>query len=268
MNVDEKPQTGKAPEVEQKDKRERSSLCKVLPTDRIAFDRQIEILRAYAACYESNGGKPVSNAQAGDTLTPKFSASTIGIAVPFFTDIALISKVGTDFVPSPELQAYNQALALSPPEAKRKIRPLLENTWFCRLLAPRLRLSQQTVADCVGLLAVESKAEKDHLPRVEPLIKFLEFAGIVVVSGGMVSFNSIGAETSPSIPTKLSNGPGANDEAKEDNGYHTYVLPLPKGRKITVKAPLDLTKSEIERLNKWAEFTLFLDWKDDKTQQQ
>jgi hypothetical protein len=55
-----------------------------------------------------------------------------------------------------------------------------------------------------------------------------------------------------------------NDENKDEGGYHTCVLPPPKSRKINVKAPLDLTKSEIERLKKWAEFTLFLDWKEDE----
>src|SRR5271165_5335563 len=121
MNDTENNSTATQSQAEQKAKRERSTLCKVLPTDRIAFDRQVEILRAYAACYESNGGKPVSNADAGNTLKPAFSASTLGVAVPFFTDISLISRSGSDFVPCPELVAYNQAVALSPLEAKRKI---------------------------------------------------------------------------------------------------------------------------------------------------
>jgi hypothetical protein len=56
------------------------------------------------------------------------------------------------------------------------------------------------------------------------------------------------------------------ENAQEEPGYHTYVLPLSNGRKITVKAPLDVTKSEIERLKKWEEFTLFLDWKGDDAQ--
>lgn len=50
---------------------------------------------------------------------------------------------------------------------------------------------------------------------------------------------------------------------KVESGYHPYVLPLSNGRKITVIAPLDVTKAEIERLKKWAEFTLFLDWKEE-----
>lgn len=58
----------------------------------------------------------------------------------------------------------------------------------------------------------------------------------------------------------------APSNEKEESGYHTYVLPLSNGRKITVKAPLDVTKAEIERLKKWEEFTLFLDWKGDDAQ--
>ena len=56
-----------------------------------------------------------------------------------------------------------------------------------------------------------------------------------------------------------------SENNKEESGYHNYVLPLSNGRKITVKAPLDVTKQEIERLKKWAEFTLFLDWKENET---
>jgi hypothetical protein len=57
-----------------------------------------------------------------------------------------------------------------------------------------------------------------------------------------------------------------SEKDKEESGYHTYILPLSNGRKIIVKAPLDVTKLEIERLKKWEEFTLFLDWKGDEAQ--
>ncbi|HEX3857283.1 MAG TPA: hypothetical protein VHY30_08315 [Verrucomicrobiae bacterium] len=57
-----------------------------------------------------------------------------------------------------------------------------------------------------------------------------------------------------------------SENDKEESGYHTYILPISNGRKITVKAPLDVTKHEIERLKKWAEFTLFLDWKENENQ--
>jgi hypothetical protein len=108
--------------------------------------------------------------------------------VPFFTDIALLARIGGDFVPCQELLAYNQAVSLHASEAKRKLRPLFEITWFCQLLVPRVKLNPLPIKECVGILAVEAKAGEDHIKRVEPLIKFLEIAGIVAIVDGMVSF--------------------------------------------------------------------------------
>jgi hypothetical protein len=257
MNDTENKPVENPPTSEQKSKRERSSLTKTLPTDRIAFERQVEILRAYAACYESNGGKPVSNAQAGDTLKPTFSASTLGVAVPFFVDNSFISRVEGDFVPSPELVAYNQAVALNVAEAKRKIRPLIENTWFCRLLAPRLRLSPQSINDCIGILAIEAKAEKEHLPRIEPLIKFLELAGIVAISGTSVSFIPTTDQPQTSLDKKdplTKNFDGIFTEQEQ----HSLFLDKEKTRKFIINSPLFLSRAEYERVCKWIEVTLIV----------
>lgn len=262
MNVTEKTALENPPQSAPKSKRERSSLCKVLPTDRIAFERQVEILRAYAACYQSNGGKPVSNVQAGDTINPKFSASTLGVAVPFFTDISLIIRKENDsFVPSPELVAYNQAFNISPAEAKRKIRSFFENTWFCRLLAPRLQLSPQSEKDCVGFLAVEAKAGEEHLARVQPLIKFLELAGIVAINGGMVSFVPAIGESPRTAEEKLAQAisKGQVPEVFSDHEENSFYLDKEKTRKFTINSPLFITNAEFERIKKWIEATLIIE---------
>ena len=49
----------------------------------------------------------------------------------------------------------------------------------------------------------------------------------------------------------------------KDETVHHYVLPLPNKRKVVLVAPLDINKAEIFRLQKWIEFTLLLDWKDE-----
>jgi hypothetical protein len=256
MNAIDNSALGTTPQSTQNVRRERTNLCKVLPTDRIAFERQVEILRAYAACYEANGGKPVSNAQAGETLTPKFSASTLGVAVPFFTDISLLTRNEGEFVPSPEIVEWNQALALSPSEAKRKIRPLFEGTWFYKLLAPRLRLSPQSVKDCVGILAVEAKAEEGHLERVEPLIKFLELAGIVEIAGTRVSFIPTAGESSPPVAIKLPPGTPATFSTQEE---HSLFLDKEKTKKFTINSPLFITRADYQRIIKWIEVTLIIE---------
>jgi hypothetical protein len=244
-----------------KAKRERSTLTKVLPTDRIQFDRQVEILKAYAAIYEANGGNPVTNDEAGDTLTPKFSGSTLTQAVPFFTDIGLIERVeGGKFVPGRELLAYNKARQWSEAEAREKLRPLFEKTWFYKCLIPRLQLAPQPVENCLAVFSEESKAQKDYEPRLKALIDFLVLAGVVSVADGVISY----AHFRPLIGQSLVGLP-APDQQKghQDQTVHSYVLPLPNKRKVTVEAPLDITKAEISRLQKWIEFTLLLDWKED-----
>lgn len=263
MNVTEKNASDAPLQSEQKPKREKSTLCKVLPTDRIAFERQVEILRAYAACFESNGGKPVSNTQAGETLSPKkFSASTLGVAVPFFTDISLIArKEGDTFVPSTELVAYNQAFALSPPEAKRIIRPLFDKTWFCRLLTPRLRLSPQLEKDCVGLLAIEAKAEKEHLERVQLLIRFLEFAGIVAINSGTVSFVPLSRDSAETpLPASPGNGGGIVNPP-DGTDQHTLYLSSDKKRVVTFAAPLTISNAEYDRVCNWIKATWIIEEK-------
>jgi hypothetical protein len=266
MNDNAKTLIGSPVTAEPKTTRERTPLAKVLPTDRIYFEKQVETLRAYAAEYAANGGNPVTNEKAGGIVG--LSASTISQTNGFFNDIGIVTRAEQGgFIPGSEVIEYNNACQWDESEARAKLRPLFERTWFYRCLVPRLQLAPQSQTTCLGLLASESKAQKEHDERLLNLVKFLELAGIVSTSGGNVSL----LQNKPAIqppPVKPENGGehvhASDNENKDEEGYHTYVLPLPKSRKITVKAPLDLTKSEIERLKKWAEFTLFLDWKSDE----
>jgi hypothetical protein len=259
-NSTEQAENNTATEI--KSKREKSTLSKILPTDRIAFEKQVKILQSYAACYESNGGKPVSNQEAGDTLTPKFSPSTLLVGVPFFVDIGLLSRSGADFVPCAELREFNQALALSTSEAKRKLRPIFENTWFYRLLAPRLQLNQQSIKECIGILAVEAKAGSEHLSRVGQLINFLDLAGIVTIVGDNVLF----AQASVSQTVKLE-GAGARSSTPRvfsDQEEHSLFLDKGKTRKFTINSPLFITQAEYDRVCNWIKVALIVE-KDEKT---
>jgi len=64
----------------------------------------------------------------------------------------------------------------------------------------------------------------------------------------------------PDSPAKIDVQPTDQQEFTTSNGYHVYTLPLTNGRKVTIKAPLDISAQEIKRLNKWIEFTLQVDW--------
>jgi hypothetical protein len=189
--------------------------------------------------------------------------------VPFFTDIGLVERAdGGKFTPSKELVAYNKARQWSEAEAREKLRPLFEKTWFYKCLVPRLQLAPQPITNCLAVLSEESKAQKDHEPRLRALIEFLGLAGVVSVADGTVNFsqNLSGSAHFSGHGTMAATGT-VQKAAQQDQCVHSYVLPLPNRRKVVVEAPLDITKAEISRLQKWIEFTLLLDWKEEEKPQ-
>jgi len=100
------------------------------------------------------------------------------------------------------------------------------------------------------------------------LEKSLKIAGFISADGTVAIPVTGGVKITPPITGDLG-ADGNGDEkgkVKNETGYYTYTLPLAGGRKITVNAPLDVTQAEIERLNKWTKFTLFLDWKEEGSQ--
>lgn len=100
----------------------------------------------------------------------------------------------------------------------------------------------------------------------------LMFAGFVSTDGTVaipltaaVKIASLPPADLPPSPAPPSLG-DADEGLKNEAGYEVYILPLANGRKITVKAPANVTQQEVERLNKWTKFTLFLDWKESGNQ--
>src|SRR5208282_5210000 len=116
--------------------------------------------------------------------------------------------------------------------------------WFYQFLAPRVQLNAKPLQECVGILAVEAKAGEEHIKRVEPLINFLELAGIVSISGGMVSFVANGVETPAPEIVKLPPGVPAVFTDQEE---HSLFLDKEKTRKVTINSPLFITKAEYTR---------------------
>lgn len=257
------------------DRRGKSPLTKNLPTDRIAFDKQISILRAFAAAYSANGGKPVTTDEAGDVLTPKFSGLTVTQVIAFFTDVGLLARSDKGgYIPSAEVLEFNKACQWDELEAKAKLRSIFEGTWFYRSLAPRLELAPQSKTNCLAILAGESKAEPEHKARLQNLINFLEYAGIVSLIGDTVSVLRP-SRISPQPPTSQIKPQDKNGDAIKntpptpsiDLDEHVLYLDAKRDRQITIQAPLTITRAEYNRLIKWIEVTLIVEDSQNDTRQ-
>jgi hypothetical protein len=262
MNEELKIQSASAVADEPKATRGRSSLAKVLPTDRLSFEKQKELLRAFAAEYTANGGQPVTNEKAGEIIG--LSGSTISQTNGFFTDVGIVTRAEQGgFIPGTEVIEYNNACQWDESEARTKLRPLFERTWFYRCLVPRLHLSSQSKTICLSVLASESKASPDHNERLENLISFLELAGIVSESGGTISLQQAkpSIKVSPQETPKQSVAVNKSADADPNQIEVTLYLDKDKKRKFTISTPLFVTAAELKRIQTWIEAALIIEGK-------
>ncbi len=241
------------------------TLTKILPTDRLAFDRQIEALRAFAAVFESNGGKPVTNQSAGECA--KLAASTIMTANAWFVDAGFLNRVEEGFMVAPEVVAFlNAEHGLSPESAPEKLRPVLERHWSSQLLIPRLRVGPLEWDTARKVIGESCGASTDHIGRIDTLLEYLTYGGLIRREGNQIR-PGVGARSSE-VASTVQNGhiDPHKDEFDEKGLLETYTLTLdPKqGRRVIVKAPPQVSAAELERIQKWLSFQLLVE---DKTAQ-
>ncbi len=156
---------------------------KVLPTARLAFNKQLDVLRAYAVAGSAN--RAVSNADVAD-LT-KLNVSSVAYNNPFFGDCGLIIKGGNAHTASPELIEYGRALGFEDERAPHKLAPVLRRTWFGDLIVRRVLYRPIPEKEAVTELAIASRANKEYEGQLRTLLDYLQLAGLITRESGTVS---------------------------------------------------------------------------------
>lgn len=185
----------------------RARPTRVLPTDRIAFPKQLDLLRIYAVA-SGPTRKTVTLAEVENII--KMKSSTISLANPFFTDIGLIQKVDKGFVPADALLNYQRAHAWNPDVAAHKLQPVIEATWFAQALLPILHYRPMSETEAIGALADACNASPDYEPQLHLLLDYLSAAGFISSEGGQVraiiqqaTERSTPAPAQPDVPTEV-----------------------------------------------------------------
>ncbi|MBV9659192.1 MAG: hypothetical protein JO295_13920 [Verrucomicrobia bacterium] len=241
----------------------KSSLTKVLPSERLTLARQVEVLRAFAVVSETNGGVPVTNADAGSVIPGKMSAATIVVTNPFFVDLGLLSRTETGFTVAPEVRAFNAAYdGLSPESAPEKLRPMFEKQWFMNLLTPRLRLAPMEREDVIKVLGEACNATKEHVSKLNLLIDFLDFVGCVRLEGNQVRIGTGAAPAGSAQPNaagvRTTSETSKGQETDGDLEKHTLTLDPRTKRKINIECPPTITYAELTRIRNWLGYQLII----------
>lgn len=164
----------------------RSDPQEVLPTDRVAFDKQLQFLLAYAAASEK-GAKGVSNEAVANLVRMK--ASTVSLANAFFVKCGFLTRSAREYLPSKEVLEYHLAVGWNDPNAAHKLAPLVTRTWFAQTLRPKLEMRPVEESEAIGDLAQRAVVTRVYGPQLKTLLDYMETAGIVRREGSLLTLN-------------------------------------------------------------------------------
>ncbi|MBX3744133.1 MAG: hypothetical protein KF833_02385 [Verrucomicrobiae bacterium] len=256
------PETPTAPSTDSElaKPQRRTTLTRTIPTDRVTFPRQCEIIRAHAAAYEAEGAPVVVEAL---TKFADMTPGTISMGNAFLLDVGIIRKEGRKFLPSDELMAMHRMYGIDESRAWSKLAPLFERSWFGQRLIPLLKFKPMTEDEAVHELAEVSTAEAGHLPQLRVIVEYLILVGLIVRQGGQLKLKNptTTSEPSPSIQQPQGDAPktGNGEPAAFDNPPAILLLD-PKGkRRVLVQAPPTVTQKELDRIKNWLAVQLIVE---------
>lgn len=162
----------------------KSRPARVLPTERIAFAKQLELLRAYAAA-SGSAGKSVLPKDVAPLV--KMSAATPSLASAFFQETGLLQRgENRGFIPSGEVRAYHRAHQWNPDTAAHRLASILATSWFAAALVPRLEMRAMEEKAAITVLAEASEAGPDYESQLRVLLEYLEASGIIERDGLLI----------------------------------------------------------------------------------
>jgi len=163
-----------APDDDTSDDKAKSP-TKRLPTYRIKFTKQLEIIRVYGI--KSQNGKA---AHYKDLVENGFLERN--------GDATLATKPVIDFA-----LAHNWSTESAP----RKLAPIIRNSWFGKILLEKLAFRSMNEDEAIADLAGEIAAEPEYKPQIGTLIEYAVATGLVRRDGSQLSLGDEATAPSP-----------------------------------------------------------------------
>ena len=166
-----------------------------LPTDRLSFDKQVDVLRAIAQMSGSNR-RPVTAEDLSASIGLR--GNTGGLSNKFFRDSGWVVSAGRGmYTATDPLLEYHRHLNVDPQDmggARRHLAGAARDSWYWEVVEQLLDGgARQTM-----ILHALSKAAGayDHMPQLQLILTWLEWLGLVRREGDLVLMGN--AEVGPS----------------------------------------------------------------------
>jgi hypothetical protein len=226
----------------------RAGLTKVLPTDRVSFEKQWQVVRAYAAA-----GGPAREAVTNEKVASVMSglaASSISICNPFLSSVGLIVADGRKFRPSEALLEYQHAYDWDPAGAGQKLNRVLRETWAAKSLLPKLAYRTLNKDEAIKFLAEDSKATVHHRRSLETFLEFLAAAGVIRIEGDSIQRGELPRDDAPDASLQ--------EPAKVHEPVHAmgtrldverFTIPIPGKEAAEIAVPKNLDADDWDMLS-------------------
>src|SRR5579872_3644363 len=156
---------------------------RALPTNRIAFEKQKELLRAWGVA-SGPERKPVTNKTIAQMLG--MNESTTFYLNTFLQDLDLLSRGEGGLVASPDLVAYAAAAKWDENTAGHKLARPLIMSWFGKALLHRLSFRPMEEDKAIADLGQAAAAGPEYRAQIKMCIDYLEYVGLVERDGAML----------------------------------------------------------------------------------
>jgi hypothetical protein len=196
-------------------------MSEILPTPRISFGKQLDLLRAYAAASGASI-KPVSLSDVAPIVG--MTMSTISLASPFFNSVGLVTRTDGGFVPADAVLSFAQMHQWEPEKAGRELKALLRQSWFAEALTPRLSFDALREEEALAIVSGAAGATPKARPQLRMVLEYMEVAGLIEREGDLVRATEGATDVAPRPRTLGSPAVADDPPPRQPTGGQTPLL--------------------------------------------
>lgn len=159
---------------------QRARASKSLPTDRLKFEAQIELLQRFGRMSGSQR-RPVTSEEIAKAQ--QVSANTASLNNGFYVDAGWLQRAGRGkYVASDALLAYTQRAQFDPANAQSAAGLLadeMKKSWYWQSLEGHIRGGGLPRPEALVILSTEAGAGQEYKIQLENVLQWLQFVGLV-----------------------------------------------------------------------------------------
>ncbi len=207
-------QTGDSavPEMIKRRTRIKSTKTRALPSDRITFKKQLDLLCSYGVAYASSNSPVATKDVAGMV---DLSEGTAALMNAFFVENEFLQRTEGRFTPAPGVIAFANAFQWEPETASNKLSPIVEVAWFAKAILPLLTMRPIEETSVIAKLAEVASADPQYKNQLRMTVDYLEASGLIQRDGTLIRLNKP-SSLGEGKPKDLAGGAGAAVNKKDN----------------------------------------------------